>query len=104
MKDDINIDLLNEVANLTGLTFPGGAALLETLSAYINQLINEDFSKLINLLYRVDVNEDKLKMLLKNSVNEDAGSIIANLILERQASKIRNRRENNKRGFAEPEF
>ena len=63
---------------------------LETL---INDLIKEDFSKLVQLLYRIDVSEAKLKNVLKEHPNEDAGKIIAHLILERQEQKRKSREQ-----------
>lgn len=61
------------------------------LSSHINELIKNDFDKLINYLYRIDVSEVKLKTLLTEHQQEDAGDIIAALIIERQEQKIRAR-------------
>ena len=63
------------------------------LSAYINNLIKNDFEKLVALLYRIDVNEEKLKYFLIDNPNEDAGNTIAKLIIERQIQKIKFRKE-----------
>ena len=65
------------------------------LSAYINSLIKDDFEKLITYLYRIDVNEQKLKLLLQQNPNEDAANIIATLIIERQQQKIKTRQQFN---------
>lgn len=65
----------------------------EKLSAHINHLINHDFQQLVILLYRIDVSETKLRALLKENQNEDAGNMIAQLILERQLQKIKTRKE-----------
>lgn len=67
--------------------------LKEKLSAYINHLIQTDFQKLVNILYRVDINEPELKRLLKENPNKDAGQIIAGLITERQLQKIKTRQQ-----------
>ena len=61
------------------------------LASYINQLIGSDFEKLITYLYRIDVNEQKLKSLLQQFPLQDAGNIIASMIIERQEQKIRSR-------------
>jgi hypothetical protein len=63
------------------------------LAGYINQLIKNDFDKLIAYLYRIDVNEEKLKTLLQQNPDEDAGNIIATLIIERQQQKINFRKQ-----------
>ena len=61
------------------------------LADYINNLIKNDFDKLISYLYRIDVNEQKLKTLLQQNPEEDAGNIIASLIIERQQQKLKSR-------------
>jgi hypothetical protein len=64
------------------------------LAEYINDLIQTNFEKLIALLYRIDVSESKLKQLLQQNSAEDAGKIIATLIIERQTQKIKLRNQN----------
>ena len=67
--------------------------LKERLSVQINYLIEKDFQKLVSLLYRVDVSETKLKNLLLENQGENAGNIIAELIIERQLQKIKTRQQ-----------
>jgi hypothetical protein len=55
--------------------------LFEELSAYINQLINHDFERLVSLLYRLDVDEKKLRSLLSYQAGVNAGDTIAALII-----------------------
>ncbi len=50
-------------------------------------MIDRDFNGLLNLLYRLDINENKLRKLLEDIPNEDAGRIIAAMIIERQLQK-----------------
>ncbi len=59
----------------------------EQLTAYINDLITNDFPSLDQLLYRIDIDEKKLKQLLQQNQNTDAGPIISELILARQLQK-----------------
>lgn len=63
----------------------------EELSAYINQLINTDFEKLVFLLYRIDVKESTIKQLLALPSSNNAGEIIADAIIKRQAEKVTTR-------------
>jgi hypothetical protein len=56
------------------------------LETMINDLIKEDFSKLVQLLYRIDVSEVKLKNVLKEHPNQDAGKLIAQIVIERLAA------------------
>lgn len=62
--------------------------LLLSLAAYVNELIMTNFERLVQLLYRIDVSEEKLKKLLRQNPESNAGLIIASLIIERQKQKI----------------
>ena len=58
----------------------------------INYLISHDFEKLLRILYQVDISEKQLKKnLLENK--EDAASLIAQMIIERQLQKMKTRKE-----------
>lgn len=70
--------------------------LFAELSAYINQLINNDFERLVTLLYRIDVDEKKLRSILTFQHGINSGDTIATLIIERQLQKIKSRRENRR--------
>ena len=61
------------------------AALLTEL---INELINTDFPKLIQLVYRLDIPEKKLKENLASYDKKDAAEIISAMIINRQSEKI----------------
>ncbi len=76
---------------ITGLS-PQRGIFKEQLARYIDELINHDFEKLINLLYRLDVSEDKLKSVIASHPSEIAVSI-TRLILERQLEKIQLRQQ-----------
>lgn len=58
----------------------------------INQLINSDFYALVQLLYRIDVSEKRLKEVLNNNLNNDSAPLIADLIIKRQLQKIESRK------------
>jgi len=62
------------------------------LAERVNTMIQRDFGALVQLLYRVDVSESKLRGLLQENAGEDAAGVIARLILERQWQKIETRR------------
>lgn len=63
------------------------------LAVKLNTLIRDDFNALLRLLYRIDINEARLRRLLQEKSGEDAGMIIARLIIERQRQKIETRRQ-----------
>jgi len=63
------------------------------LAIHINNLIINNFEQLVNLLYRIDVSEVKIKSFLSRQNSENAGNIIASLIIERQLQKIKTRQQ-----------
>lgn len=91
-----NEELVSAINSSMALEFSAQINLNELhqlLAEHINYLIQNDFQKLVFVLYRVDVNESKLKTLLQENRKEDAGNIIATLIIERQLQKIKSRKE-----------
>jgi hypothetical protein len=67
--------------------------LFEQLAAYVNELVNHDFDYLLSLLYRIDVDEKKVRALLDSHKEANAGTLIATLMIERQAQKIKTREQ-----------
>jgi hypothetical protein len=55
----------------------------------INYLLVHDFARLVQTLYRIDVNENKLKQLLQDQPQTDAAVLIADLLIQRQEEKIK---------------
>ncbi len=66
--------------------------LLSWLIEEIDYLIHHNFEKLLLLLYRVDVDEAKLKALLAQHSPSEAPKLLACLILDRQLEKSKTRR------------
>jgi hypothetical protein len=90
-------ELINDMNRSNAWELPEwtSAKGLETLLAEkLNALILSDFHTLIGILYRIDVDEARLKELLKTNAGEDAGKIMARLIIERQWQKIQTRKTN----------
>jgi phosphomannomutase len=73
----------------------------EKLIALINELINKDFQSLIQLLYRIDVNEKKIRVYLDANADKDSATVLADLIIERQLQKIESRKKFNEKNNAE---
>ncbi len=58
------------------------------LATEIEYLIERDFSALMQLLYRIDINEKLLKSKLQNNTLADSGVVIAELIIQREKQKL----------------
>lgn len=70
----------------------------EQLADYVNDMILHDFTGLLNLLYRLDVSEPKLRKILDEMQQEDAGKIIAAVIIERQLQKLQTKQQFKQEG------
>ena len=93
-----NIELIQQVNKELAIELSDKISMEELrqqLATYVNQLIQLHFEQLISLLYRIDVSEAKIKSLLQNYPDENAGNIIAALIIERQLEKIKSRQQHS---------
>src|SRR5215212_979976 len=88
---------LSEAAHELGITTENGVVSKAAMVEKINEWINHDFQKLVSVLYRMDVNEERLRKVLADDPGTDAALIITNLIIERQEQKIKSRRDSTQR-------
>ena len=89
----------NELVHIVNESFSLHAAennFAKLLAEKINYLIVHDFNKLIQILYRADISEPKLKGMLAENKSEDAGKLIGALFIERQMQKVKSRRDNRR--------
>jgi len=96
--DQAIIEQINQSLELSLPDRLSAEELHQRLTAHINHLINHDFEKLVFYLYRIDVNESKMKHLLDQREGENAAGLIADLIIERQLEKIKSRKESKQKG------
>jgi hypothetical protein len=71
-------------------------ALRLRLIELINQLIDTKFDALLQLLYRLDIDENKLRKMLSNHKDTDAATLIADMIIDRQIQKSISRKKYSK--------
>ncbi len=93
---DIELQNQKEVLKIIGEGITEQSSMSDfifKLEIYINHLIENDFTKLVNLLYTIDVNEQQLQDLLKKDLNKNSASVIASLIIQRQLKKIETRKQ-----------
>ena len=62
------------------------------LSEKLKLLLDERFDTLVNILYRIDINEKKLRELFSGQNRGFIPASLADLIIERQLQKIRLRK------------
>lgn len=58
------------------------------LTSKLAELLDNKYDTLINILYRIDVNEEKLSRLFADKNREFIPAALADLIIERQLQKI----------------
>src|SRR5215470_11413067 len=86
-------DLISELSNKLEIDLPQKKSLDELkllLTGYISHLMSNNPDKLVSILSRVDVSEKMLKANLQNQ-DDNASSIMAQMIIERQIEKIKTR-------------
>lgn len=62
--------------------------LRDVLIKTFEYLIDDDFPKLLQVLYRADVDQYKLKDLLENTEGKSTAEIIADAYIARQKAKV----------------
>jgi hypothetical protein len=69
---------------------------LEEFKKYLTEklkfLLDEKFDILVNILYRIDISEEKLSQLFSSKNRDSIPAALADLIIERQLQKIRLRK------------
>lgn len=75
-------------AIITSNEFDNLAELKKHLTRKIAELLDTNYERLINILYRIDVNEDKLNELFGTKNRDFIPERLADLIIERQLQKI----------------
>lgn len=85
--------LVSELSDKLEIDLPEKRSMEELkllLTGYLNHLMSNNPDKLVSILSRVDVSEKMLKANLQNQ-EENASSIMAQMIIERQLEKIKTR-------------
>ena len=75
------------------ITFTGNAIspyqeLFDQILPLIDELLNDDYPKLMAMLYRIDIDEEFLNKRLKENATADTHEIITDLIIKRELQKI----------------
>jgi len=65
-----------------------GGRIIETIQQHIERLLHDDYQKLQNLLYRIDIDERKQIHLQTMHQNMPERDVISFLIIQREAQKV----------------
>ncbi len=91
MEKNASTDIIAAAFSLPH-NLPMDAQFIKLLAHKINALILHDFNGLVRILYRIDIEEKKIKQMLATHAQEDAGELIAKMILEREQEKAETRK------------
>jgi hypothetical protein len=83
---DLNLEEENSVVFSNNLE-----ELKSKLEKIIAYLLDNEFERLLNAMYRLDINEDKFKEALAFNGSQDISSRITELIIEREIQKVKTR-------------
>ena len=78
-------DLVEKVSN--------DEELLKLIEELVTELVNHDFERLLLMLYRLDVSEQKVKQAIDTAGPTNASRNIAKLILDREKEKAVSREQ-----------
>lgn len=62
--------------------------LFREILPYVDELLNDDYPKLLAMLYRIDLDEEFLNRKLKETQQADTDEIITDLIIKRELQKV----------------
>lgn len=62
--------------------------LFQQILPLVDDMLNDDYIKLMSLLYRIDIEEDFLNRRLKENAQADTDEVITDLIIKRELQKI----------------
>lgn len=88
-SEDIKImqELIIKDFDLAPVSSPTKDQIFYSLKNLINHLLDHDMEKLLQGLYRIDINENKLKAILHDEAPEHIAESLTRLILERVHQK-----------------
>jgi hypothetical protein len=88
----IRKDLLLEAEDLPA-TINSLEKLREELKKVVSYLMDKDLNRLLNALYRIDVSEAKVKLVLSKEAPDQLSGALTDLIIARELQKIETRRK-----------
>ena len=83
---DFNLESENSLVDTQHLD-----ELKEKLEKIVAYLLDNDFERLLNAMYRLDINEEKFKMAMSGLSGNGISNEIVNLIIAREIQKIQTR-------------
>ena len=69
------------------------AEMRKILLQRVEELLEKNVEKLMSILYRIDVDEKKVRAMLETNVSLNYAEVLTDLIIERQVEKAKSRQQ-----------
>ena len=86
-----NLDLPEAEINM--IKAPGLDELHNYLTSAIRELLDTDFNRLLNALYRIDVSEQKVSEAINLEAPDKIAATLATMIIDRELQKVVTRKK-----------
>jgi uncharacterized protein YggL (DUF469 family) len=93
IKDTANqiikdFDMFGMEVTFSGNQYNAYEELFEQIEPHINKLINNNQSKFMGILYRIDLSDEQIKKSVNENCSESFSEIITDLIIKRELQKV----------------
>ncbi len=83
-----DFELFGMEIKFSGNRYDAYEELFKQVQPHIEHLMNKDYQRFVNVLYRIDINEQQLKRKLEENTSESSSEIISDLIIKRELQKV----------------
>lgn len=83
---DLNLESEKSIVEIKHLD-----ELKEKLEKIVAYLLDNDFERLLNAMYRLDINEEKFKLVISGLSGDSISKEITELIINREVKKLKTR-------------
>ena len=77
-------------------------SLINWLSSFISYLLDKDMNKLMQIMYRIDIDEGRFQRIIAQNSIENISSLLAHEVLIREIEKAESRLKYKEEGFDPP--
>ena len=83
-----DFDFFGMEIKFSGNKYNAYEELFNQIQPHIERLMTKDYQRFMNVLYRIDVNEEQLKRKLSENASESTSEIISDFIIKRELQKV----------------
>ena len=80
-------------SSINELPSPSFEEVLAYLEGAISHLLDHDFERLLQIMYRIDIDENRFKEVFQSEESKEIVAKLARMVLDRELEKVRTRAE-----------